>query len=226
MGRIKGVIFDLDDTLYNERKFVESGFKTVANVIEKKFSISSDEFYSKLIEILEKEGRGRNFDLALKKFSIYNEKLVKRLVDVYRSHIPDIIPYSDTIDTLKSLRKQGIKIGLITDGLSRVQRIKVYSLGIEDFFNAIVYTDDYGERNWKPNTFPYKKILKLLKLTPKETVYVGDNPEKDFIGARKSGIITIRILRGQYKNLVVSKDYDADYSIGNLVALLQIIDKI
>ena len=57
------------------------------------------------------------------------------------------------------------------------------------------------------------------------TIYVGDNPLKDFFAAKKLGVITVRIKRkkGEYKNLRVSPPYEANYTIFSLLELEEII---
>jgi putative hydrolase of the HAD superfamily len=224
MNKIKGVIFDLDDTLYREIDFVRSGFKAVSEVIEEKYGISKIKFYQKLMRILEKDGRGKVFDTILKNHNIWTKSLVNELVEIYRNHLPNIKLYEDALKTIKLLKKKRVRLGIITDGLAYVQRIKIKALGINNLFNEIIFSDDYGRDRWKPNTFPYKKILELLRLTPNEAIYVGDNPLKDFIGAKKLGILTIRLLRGEYKDLKVSEDYQADYNIDNLLEIIDLIN--
>ena len=41
---IKAILFDLDDTLYEEKQFVKSGFIKVAEFIEYKFKINEKDF--------------------------------------------------------------------------------------------------------------------------------------------------------------------------------------
>tara|TARA_Y100000992_G_C21106881_1_gene415373 strand:+ start:368 stop:571 length:204 start_codon:yes stop_codon:yes gene_type:complete len=57
-------------------------------------------------------------------------------------------------------------------------------------------------------------------------VYIGDNPNKDFVNLNKKGSLTIRILRGTYKNKKVSKLYDAKYKYkGYSSALINFLKK-
>ena len=65
--------------------------------------------------------------------------------------------------------------------------------------------------------------MEELKVSARETIYIGDNPYKDFVSAKKFGIHTIRIMRGQYKNLKVRKEYEADYQIKSLDKIFNII---
>ncbi len=219
-------MFDLDDTLFKEIDFVKSGFKACAKYMNMNFGIKRQEFYEILIEILEKEGRGKIFDNALQRYNRYSKQVIQELVDVYRSHKPKIRPYSDVAPTLRFLKKNGCKLAIITDGLASVQRNKVASLGIGNLFNTVIYSDDFGDKYWKPHRFPYKRAIEYLGINTKEAVYVGDNPHKDFFGANTMGITTIRLLKGPYKSEKVKGDHEARYqvkSIGdipNVVAFL------
>ena len=121
-----------------------------------------------------------------------------------------------------------MKVGLITDGLSKVQWNKIKLLDIEEYFDQIIVTDDLGIEYWKPNTFAYEAMLRNFKLNADECIYIGDNPNKDFYGARVTGYITIRILRkeGDYFNLRLSNDFEADFEIKSLTELSNIIYKL
>lgn len=223
---IRAILFDLDDTLYDEMQFVNGGFKAVSLYISKNSNINQNVVYQLLLDVIEKHGRGHTFDIALKKFGLYSEKLIPRLVEVYRTHKPNLSPYPDVRAVLSALREQGYKIGLITDGNVEVQRNKVEALKVKDFFDCIIFSDEYGIEKQKPNPFPYQKAMEELKVSARETIYVGDNPYKDFVTAKKLRIYTVRLLRGQYKNVNRNKEFEADRQMRNLGELLDIIPQI
>ena len=52
-------------------------------------------------------------------------------------------------------------------------------------------------------------------------VYIGDNPNKDFVGIKRLGVKTVRVLTGCYKAQQVSRDFDAETTIDNLLDLKQ-----
>lgn len=220
--KIKAIIFDLDDTLYPEERFVESGFESVSEYMEKEFRIDKKDFFKVLMGILKKEGRGRVFDFSLKKYNLLDKKLVHKLVKVYRFHQPSIKLYPGVINLLNFLRKR-YKLALITDGIRYVQRNKVKALGIEKFFDLVIYTADYGEQKSKPNSLSFKEVFKYFNLTPKEIIAVGDNPQKDFSGVKTLGISTIRVLQGPYRNLKVLRKLDAHHCIKRLTTIPRII---
>lgn len=68
MKNIKCVIFDLDDTLYNENTYVEQAFMNVSVYLSKEYSISTDELHDKMIELLNKDGRGRIFNDIIEEY--------------------------------------------------------------------------------------------------------------------------------------------------------------
>ena len=208
----KVIIFDLDDTLYKEREFVEGGFKDVAKYMEERFNIKKADFYKLLLKVLEKQGRGHVFDSCLKEHNLYSKKIVDKLVKTYRLHKPNIKLYP-SVKTLLSRFEKNYKLALITDGLKYVQQRKVKALGLEKLFDLIIYTDAFGKKKSKPSPYSFNKVLKYFNISRKQAVYIGDDPNKDFIGARKIGIKTIRILQGRFKDIKAEKGFEADYSI-------------
>lgn len=215
---IKIIIFDLDDTLYEEKAFVEKGFEAAADYLEEQFKINKKEFFEDLKNILREKGRGHIFDIALRKYNLYSKKNVDKLVRVYRFHRPKIKLYPGLKNLLKSLRKK-YKLGIITDGMGNVQRIKVKTLGIENLFDLIIYTDDFNKKRPKPNPYSFKKVLEYFKVSPEEAIYIGDDPYKDFVGAKKVGIGTVRVLQGRFKNIKAEKNFQADYEIKKISEL-------
>lgn len=217
---IKLLIFDLDDTLYPEIEFVKSGYKKVAEFIEMDLGINSDYIFRLMLEKFN-EDRKFVFDRLLKDLGSYNDDYVRRLIDIYRSHRPDIDLYDDAKKVLPLL-KDKFHLGLITDGYPITQKLKVEALGIEKYFEKIIYTWEKGKNYSKPSVNPFIDMLRYFSYTPKEAIYIGDNVEKDFKGPKETGILTIKVLRnGIYKNAVPPDDsYEPDITINSLLDLL------
>jgi putative hydrolase of the HAD superfamily len=222
---IKAIIFDLDDTLYDEMQFVRGGFKAVASCISKQNNLDQKVVYHTLLDVLEKHGRGQTFDITLEKLSLCNMHSIPKLVEIYRTHEPHLSPYLEVKNVLATLKIQGYKLGLITDGDANVQRRKIESLQIKNYFDCMIFSDKYGVEKRKPDFFPYQKAMKELKISAREAIYVGDNPHKDFVNAKKMEISAVRILRGAYKNATVSEEYDASYKIENLADIFTILSR-
>ena len=223
---LQAIIFDLDDTLYDEKQFVIGGFDAVSHYVSIKYNVNQDVVHQLLFETLYEHGRGHTFDIALKKLGIYEKKDIPRLVEIYRNHTPNLKLYPDATTVLSHLKKNDYKLGLITDGNVEVQKNKVKALRVEDFFDCMIFSDEYGIEKQKPNPFPYLKVIEKLKVKNTRSVYVGDNPHKDFITANKLGLVTIRLLKGSYTNITLDDEFEAKYQIKNIIELLDLIPHI
>lgn len=197
---MKAVLFDLDNTLYPEIEFVESGFGTVAHYLSSRYHFSEDSLFTQMLDIMQRDGRGKVFDSLLYNLGLYTEEKVKLLVYLYRSHRPTIHLFEDVLPTLEHLRNCSMRLGIVTDGVASVQRNKIAALGLENLFDAIVCTDELGGECWKPSTIPYKVALELLQVTPLEAIYVGNDPSKDFLGPNSIGMLTIQVKRQMQQN--------------------------
>jgi len=225
---IKALLFDLDDTLYDEKQFVKSGFIEVAEFVEDKLKIDKDFFYKILIDIFNGGSRGNIFNLALEKVNIVSdEDIISSMVKIYRGHNPNIRLEEDVKSLIIKL-KEIYSLGIVTDGYFKVQKKKVQVLKLEELFDSIIYTDEYGREYWKPNVFGYKLALERFQIVPGEAVYIGDNPYKDFIGAKKIGISTVRVKNQnrEYSNVKLNKEYEADYEIKELHEILELLKKL
>jgi putative hydrolase of the HAD superfamily len=221
---IQALIFDLDDTLYEETQFVRSGFRAVSRYISDTCMVDRDEVYQMLLEVLANQGRGKVFDVVLEKLGLYEKRLIPEMVKTYRAHEPAISPYPDVKPVLTKLDANGYKLGLITDGDVNAQKNKLRALKIGQFFGCAIFSDQYGVEKRKPHISPYKRVLETLRVLPHESAYIGDNPFKDFIGARKLGMRAVRIMRGQYKATDVEKQQDADVRIDSLYQVFDVLN--
>ena len=86
---LKAILFDLDDTLYLERDFVKSGFKTVASLIQNNNGIDKEVVFNRLLSIFNSGERKNIFDSYINEFGEINYT-INELVNLYRSHVPNI----------------------------------------------------------------------------------------------------------------------------------------
>ena len=209
------IVFDLDDTLYEEINYVKSGFRAVSNHLSNQYKIGTPEVvYKELILLLEKQGRGKIFDRILERYDLSNKAVIKKCLAIYRLHDPDIC--FSTIGRSCLERFQDFPKYLLTDGNKVVQTKKIKSLDIDDYFKRIVITHNYGLKYSKPSTYCFHKILKWEDASPSDLVYVGDNPRKDFVNLKSNGFKTVRVLTGEHKDVVAPIEYEADAKINSL----------
>jgi len=216
---IKILCWDLDDVLYDESSFVKSGLLEVSYFLYEDFLILDHESYAMMFNIFEKEGRYQIFDKILKFYNIHSKTNVKKCIQIYRQHIPDICLYPEAKKCLNRFSK--FPQYLISDGNKYVQNNKVKALGLDKIMEAFYLTNRYGNHYAKPCPYCFFLVAKREKGEPNEIVYIGDNPHKDFIEIKKHGFHTIRVLTGRYKDIKVPEERDAHITINNLSELTE-----
>jgi putative hydrolase of the HAD superfamily len=188
------VAFDLDDTLYPERSYVLSGFQAVASWIDSTWGIPAADTYKELEDDFQKGIRGNAFNRWIEAHQIGGQEVLLRMIEVYRSHQPSLELYPDVRPVLDTLQDR-CSLGLITEGYRGVQERKIEALGILDRFGFIHIGGENEREIWKPHPHSFQHLCAHFSIQPEQGVYVGDNPAKDFHGARLVGLKTIRIRR-------------------------------
>jgi putative hydrolase of the HAD superfamily len=194
MGRFRAVIFDLDDTLYSERQFVSGGFAAAARWVAGQATCSAEGCARALQSLFDRGERGHTFDMWLAEMGL-PPALSAGMLQAYREHRPELALHDDVASAIAHCAQTHLVTGLVSDGYLDVQRRKVASLGLAEILTTIVLSDEFGRAFWKPATKPYLAAVERLGVLPHEAVYVGDNPRKDFEGARRSGLRSVRIRR-------------------------------
>jgi putative hydrolase of the HAD superfamily len=106
---------------------------------------------------------------------------------------PGVELFPDTLPVLNTLRREGYKIGLLTNSFlpmwMRDEELRAY--GLLEFFDARVSAADVGYL--KPHPAIYHDLLDRLELQPEKTIFVGDRPSNDIAGANTVGLISVLI---------------------------------
>ena len=189
---IDALIFDLDDTLYPECEFVASGYLAVAGHIQMKYGRPKEEVFDAMMSVFRTNGRDKVFPMVLDRF-LDSSVEMGELVDVYRLHTP-VLRLFPGYERLLARFHREFKLGVITDGLPEVQRRKAEALNLQSMVDRIIYTREFGKDLEKPHPFCFNLMLDSLLTTASRSVFVGDNPEKDCIGAHSVGMAFVRVL--------------------------------
>ena len=182
------IAFDLDDTLYKERDFVESGRNTVAEAIAAATGIDA----AMLRRVMAEGADAFDALLAYLGDMGFTGYTIADLLDIYRNHKPDITLDPVAEETLAELRRRGIDIALITDGRSTTQRYKFEALGLYRYFapDRIYISGETGADKHTP--LAYMNVANTAP-SPRRLVYAGDNPAKDFVNANLAGWTTVML---------------------------------
>lgn len=219
--RVKVIVFDLDDTLYDEIEYVKSGFLAVAQNFCEADTVQN--FYQTMIKELEKNGRGKVFDTALQEYKLYSKKAVRKALSIYRTHLPKLTLPQESQEILEYFLAKKTPLYIVTDGNKIVQANKLKALQLHRFIKKSFITHRYGKIHAKPSPYCFEKIAKLEGVAYSDVVYIGDNINKDFVGIKKLGFRTIRIKKGMFADLNKTQEYHAEVEIDSLYALKNIL---
>lgn len=194
------IVFDLDDTLYDEIDFVKSGFAAVADYI----GGNRELHFSWMWETFLKNGSGTIFNQLLETFEIH--LTLQELIDVYRYHTPNIFLSEDVKNLLTVAHSIG-KTALITDGNAQTQMSKYNILELDQWIDFPVFTALY--KTSKPDTLPFKMVMEHFT-EEKKFIYIADNPKKDFFAPNELHWLTIRYKNpcGIYRDILSNATYE------------------
>jgi putative hydrolase of the HAD superfamily len=216
---INVVIFDLDDTLYDETTFVYSGFEAVATYLSNHFTLSADTLLEDFKKTLHTQGRGSVFNHVLQNYGFAQKSLITRCLHIYRTHEPKITLLPEAKTLLEDLKVLNIPVYIVTDGNKITQANKIKALGVDLYTKKSFITHRYGIHNAKPSPYCFEKIADLEQTSSDRIVYIGDNVQKDFIGIKPLGFHTIRIRNGMFKDLEPTLEQAAHHEIDHLLEL-------
>jgi putative hydrolase of the HAD superfamily len=101
--------------------------------------------------------------------------------------------YPDAQELLPRLKEEGLKVGLVTNGLQSDTDQILPKVGLKGFFDVVVMVDTL--RKMKPDAEVFLYALEKMQTKPSEAVFVGDEVETDYKGAKGCGLTAFLIDR-------------------------------
>ncbi len=180
LEKYKIIIFDLDDTIYNEKNFIYPSLKNVSKFLTTKIDIHENEIQKQLLIL--KNKNQKIFDKFLSNFLVKKinlKSLVKRTINKYQSYNCNNLKNVSSLKNILKFFYKKKKLFLVTNGNRLRQKNKIKKLGINKFFKKIYILDnDYDYI--KPSTKSVNSLKKFIKkIGFKNAVYVGDNKITD-----------------------------------------------
>ena len=190
---IQCIAFDLDDTLWEchpvimraEQRFYD-WLKIYYPKISQKYS------YDALIEhrmaFMQSHPDNRHDMTALRKDWLnhlanevgYDDSLVEPGFEVFWLARNQVTFFDGTLELLEELSKR-YKLGVISNGNADVNHI-----GVGHLFDFVLSSEKAGVA--KPHKYIFNQAVELAEVNPEEMIYVGDDPERDILGALSAGL--------------------------------------
>ena len=217
---IKAIIFDIDNTLIDFMTMKRAASAAAANaMIEAGLQDVPEDLSDKLFAFY--LDHGIESDDAFEQYLLREHKAVdfRILAAAVNAYLKEkylhLKPYPGVVDTLRELKRQGFKLGVVSDGFRLKAWMRLNEAGLDSFFDAVVTYDDTGKR--KPAKEPFLLICDQLDVKPEECLMLGDWPERDVQGGKLAGMKTCLAKYGQ------AQPAKADYQINDFKELLDVV---
>jgi HAD superfamily hydrolase (TIGR01509 family) len=118
------------------------------------------------------------------------DECIKAALNVFFQDFIDTLELRDGTKQLLVEASAKMKVGLISNFThAPVIHKSLRKVGIHQYFNAIVVSDEVGCRKPCPDIF--QEVLQRLQVKAEDAVFVGDSPIEDIKGAQKAGLKTV-----------------------------------
>jgi putative hydrolase of the HAD superfamily len=222
LAAVEGIVFDLDDTLLSKADWTIPALEFAAG----KLGLEPQKAWELATQYVAAHGAADA--------GIYNHILcmcgqsdsalnIRALVAWANQYAPapgslSLVPGAK--EALASLSRS-YRLAVIADGPVASQQSKVRATRLDRLVAAVVYSDAIdGVRSRKPDARPFRLALAELGTRSTHTLFVGDNPAKDFKRPRMMGMLTVRVRSGEYANVEYPSDeHVADYEISSVARL-------
>jgi putative hydrolase of the HAD superfamily len=101
--------------------------------------------------------------------------------------------FPDVESALQLVRQSGLPAAILTNGRTEQQNTKVRALGLSDYFQCVIASEELGVS--KPNPAAFHAVCEELDVLPADTIYVRDDYVLDVLGARKAGLRAVYLDR-------------------------------
>jgi HAD superfamily hydrolase (TIGR01549 family) len=215
MNLIKGILFDLDNTLIDSLDCVwrcadhvlkDAGLAGIdREAALKAMSLKQDIFASAEPQLSTSQKEG--------------------LFDEFIRCYPDFLQYARILpkarEVLEEAKSRKLRLALVTSGSRDGAKSLLKSFGLSGFFEAVVGFEDTEQH--KPMAQPLLKAASLIELEPNEVMVVGDT-ELDVIAGKRAGVTTVAVTTGVTPIERITRE-QPDFIIKDLGELPRILDR-
>ena len=190
------VLFDLDETLLDHRTTERAAATALHRIADLTRPVG--EFVAAWAEALE-----RHFQRYLDGELSYEEQRRARVRDAVDARLTDAAAdrlleqyldaylaspalFADALPCLDRLAAAGHRLGVITNGNTEHQRLKLVSSGIAGRFECVLVSEECGHAKPAPEIFA--RACARMGEPASRALYIGDRYDVDAEGARRAGL--------------------------------------
>lgn len=233
--KISALLFDIGNTLINARRIMTNSLSYSASMLKEKGVIENEHTFLASYIYIDKQIQGPRINHLFSNVEIIKNTYlhlsilpslyqIELFIGYYRNQVRKRIRRNQKlINFFTSLKSDGYKIGIVTDGTTTEQTEQLYKLGIMEFIDTCVTSEDMGIE--KPEKSIFLKALSDLNIKRNdESMMIGDDYKRDILGANSLGIKTAFIKR--YSDTLEFGDIKPDIILDDIYYLNGYIERL
>ena len=200
---MKGILFDLDDTLLDHVGASTAAVRELAAsqpgwtldevaTLDRWFALEHEHFARYMAgEYTVQEQRRARIRGFLELDDATDEVLDEQFghyLDHYQRSWRELPGSSELVFRLLDT---GYRVGILTNGASRQQRAKIAAIGLDDPRLVVCVSEELPAP--KPSPLAFSAACAALDLAPEQVLMVGDNPVTDIDGALEAGLHAVHV---------------------------------
>ncbi|MGI2170072.1 pyrimidine 5'-nucleotidase [Shewanella sp. MF05960] len=223
LNKYKWILFDADETLFHFDAF--AGLKLMFSRFDIEFSANDFTLYQQVNKPLWVEYQNGLITAAHLQHTRFNEWASKLSVTPQHLNSQFLAAMADICQPLPGARELvdsltgRVNLGIITNGFTELQSIRLSRTGFQDAFSPVVISEQLGKA--KPDVAIFNHAFSLMGEPEKHQILmVGDNLHSDILGGNNAGIDTCWL---NHHGAAVSDDIAPSYQVSNLTELHQLL---
>ena len=194
--RPKGVLFDLDNTLYDREAAFGRWLVWFLDAILKLENTEERAALTSEVVAMDAQGYGSKqaiFQALHQRYPALPGESSTSVAMFYDQFFTHMRVEPETRTLLTALRNAQIPYGIVTNG-SQMQSRKIDEMGLAGGAVCVLVSGLVGSK--KPDPAIFELAARQINLPPSEILFVGDHPRNDIWGAREAGMRTAWLHRG------------------------------
>ena len=187
------ILFDADETLFTFDAF--SGLQRMFNDYSVTFTPDDYQAYqavNKPLWVDYQNGAITASQLQLRRFESWADRLSvppEDLNSAFLNAMAEICtPLPGAVSLLNALKGK-VKMGIITNGFTALQQIRLARTGLRDMFDVLVISEQVGVAKPDRKIFDYA-LAQMGNPSRERVLMVGDTAESDILGGMNAGLAT------------------------------------
>ena len=196
MRPVRALLFDLDHTLFDTEKTERRALRAVAAEVGVPLRKRTIEAYREInlhVWAEYRAGRLTSKEMRVLRFELWLEKVNRGSHDpgaLARLYLREFSSHGDLIEgastTMRALSASGLRLGVVTNGIDRVQRRRLDASGLKSHFHTIVTSERAGVT--KPDPRIIEIALTRMRIAAGDAIYIGDDPGVDGLAANRASV--------------------------------------